>query len=83
MLSAHGSAPQVVEEASDRAAVVIDAVCPLVTKVHHEVKRMSQNGYDILYIGHEKHDEAVGTLARGARGYHPGGSRVRAEGFCS
>ena len=63
MLSAHGSAPQVVQGASDRAAVVIDAVCPLVTKVHHEVKRMSQNGYDILYIGHEKHDEAVGTLA--------------------
>ncbi len=63
MLSAHGSAPQVVEEARDRAAVVIDAVCPLVTKVHHEVKRMSQNGYDILYIGHRRHDEAMGTVA--------------------
>jgi len=63
MLSAHGSAPQVVEDAENRAAVVIDAVCPLVTKVHHEVKRMSQNGYDILYIGHKRHDEAVGTVA--------------------
>ena len=63
MLSAHGSSPQVVNNAADKAAVVIDAVCPLVTKVHHEVKRMAKNGYDILYVGHEKHDEAVGTLA--------------------
>jgi 4-hydroxy-3-methylbut-2-en-1-yl diphosphate reductase len=63
MLSAHGSAPDVVEGAADRAAVVIDAVCPLVTKVHHEVKRMSADGYDIIYVGHEGHDEAVGTVA--------------------
>ena len=63
MLSAHGSSPQVVIDAADKAAVVIDAVCPLVTKVHHEVKRMAKNGYDILYVGHEEHDEAVGTLA--------------------
>lgn len=63
MLSAHGSAPQVVEEAAARAAVVIDAVCPLVTKVHHEVKRMAERGADIIYIGHEGHDEAVGTMA--------------------
>jgi 4-hydroxy-3-methylbut-2-enyl diphosphate reductase len=63
MLSAHGSAPEVVAAASDRAAVVIDAVCPLVTKVHHEVKMMSRKGYDIIYIGHEGHDEAVGTVA--------------------
>ncbi len=63
MLSAHGSAPQVAVGAQDRAAIVIDSVCPLVTKVHHEVKRMSRNGYDILYVGHEDHDEAVGTVA--------------------
>ena len=63
MLSAHGSAPDVVEGAEDRAAIVIDAVCPLVTKVHHEVKLMSSKGYDIIYIGHEGHDEAVGTVA--------------------
>jgi 4-hydroxy-3-methylbut-2-en-1-yl diphosphate reductase len=42
MLSAHGSSPEVVEGAAARAAVVIDAVCPLVTKVHHEVKRMAE-----------------------------------------
>lgn len=63
MLSAHGSAPEVVEAAGQRAAVVIDAVCPLVTKVHHEVKMMSRKGYDIIYVGHEGHDEAVGTVA--------------------
>lgn len=63
MLSAHGSAPDVVEGADNRAAIVIDAVCPLVTKVHHEVKLMSRKGYDIIYIGHEGHDEAVGTVA--------------------
>jgi 4-hydroxy-3-methylbut-2-enyl diphosphate reductase len=63
MLSAHGSAPEVVQGAAERAAVVIDAVCPLVTKVHHEVKRMARNGYEIIYVGHKGHDEAVGTVA--------------------
>ncbi|MCE2528020.1 MAG: 4-hydroxy-3-methylbut-2-enyl diphosphate reductase [Actinomycetia bacterium] len=63
MLSAHGSAPQVALDATERAAIVIDSVCPLVTKVHHEVRRMSKEGYDILYIGHREHDEAVGTIA--------------------
>ena len=63
MLSAHGSAPEVVRQAGERAAVLVDAVCPLVTKVHHEVKRMADNGFDIIYVGHEGHDEAVGTIA--------------------
>jgi 4-hydroxy-3-methylbut-2-enyl diphosphate reductase len=63
MLSAHGSAPEVIEEAGQRAGVVIDAVCPLVTKVHHEVKRMADQGFDIIYVGHEGHDEAIGTVA--------------------
>jgi 4-hydroxy-3-methylbut-2-enyl diphosphate reductase len=63
MLSAHGSAPEVVSGAGERAAVVIDAVCPLVTKVHHEVKQMARKGFDIIYVGHGGHDEAVGTIA--------------------
>jgi 4-hydroxy-3-methylbut-2-enyl diphosphate reductase len=63
MLSAHGSAPEVVTAADTRAAVMVDAVCPLVTKVHHEVKRMASQGYDIIYVGHEGHDEAVGAVA--------------------
>ncbi|MDJ0791208.1 MAG: 4-hydroxy-3-methylbut-2-enyl diphosphate reductase [Acidimicrobiia bacterium] len=63
MLSAHGSAPEVVVTATNRAAVMVDAVCPLVTKVHHEVRRMADKGYDIIYVGHEGHDEAVGAIA--------------------
>ncbi|MCB2223052.1 MAG: 4-hydroxy-3-methylbut-2-enyl diphosphate reductase [Actinobacteria bacterium] len=64
MLSAHGSAPEVVAAAGARSAVMVDAVCPLVTKVHHEVKRMAAKGFDIIYVGHEGHDEALGTVAQ-------------------
>ncbi len=63
MLSAHGSAPEVVAAAEERAVVMVDAVCPLVTKVHHEMKRMANKGYEIIYVGHEGHDEAVGAVA--------------------
>ncbi len=63
MLSAHGSAPEVVAEARARGGFVVDAVCPLVTKVHHEVKVRAGKGYTIVYVGHEGHEEAVGTMA--------------------
>jgi 4-hydroxy-3-methylbut-2-enyl diphosphate reductase len=63
MLSAHGSAPDVVAEARMENRVVIDAVCPLVTKVHHELKVRARKGYEILYVGHAMHEEAVGTMA--------------------
>jgi 4-hydroxy-3-methylbut-2-en-1-yl diphosphate reductase len=63
MLSAHGSAPAVAAEANGRARYVVDAVCPLVTKVHHEVKVRAGKGYRIVYVGHEGHEEAVGTMA--------------------
>ena len=63
MLSAHGTAPDVVEQARARGGVVIDAVCPLVTKVHHEMKVRTRKGYTVLYIGHAGHEEAVGTMA--------------------
>ena len=63
MLSAHGSAPEIVAAATERAAVMVDAVCPLVTKVHHEVKLMARKDYDIIYVGHEGHDEAIGAIA--------------------
>lgn len=63
MLSAHGSAPQVVEAARARGSFVVDSVCPLVTKVHHEVKVRAGKGYRIVYVGHEGHEEAVGTMA--------------------
>jgi 4-hydroxy-3-methylbut-2-enyl diphosphate reductase len=63
MLSAHGSAPEVVAAARANGGFVVDAVCPLVTKVHHEVKVRAGKGYSIVYVGHEGHDEAVGTMA--------------------
>ncbi|MEO5975130.1 MAG: 4-hydroxy-3-methylbut-2-enyl diphosphate reductase [Ilumatobacteraceae bacterium] len=63
MLSAHGSAPEVVELARNRGGYVVDSVCPLVTKVHHEVKVRTGKGYRIVYVGHEGHEEAVGTMA--------------------
>src|SRR5438270_9207846 len=63
MLSAHGSAPQVVAAARAKGGVVVNAVCPLVTKVHHEVKVRAGKGYTVVYVGHEGHDEAVGTMA--------------------
>lgn len=63
MLSAHGSAPDVVEAARRRGSIVVDSVCPLVTKVHHEVKVRAGKGFRIVYVGHEGHEEAVGTMA--------------------
>jgi 4-hydroxy-3-methylbut-2-enyl diphosphate reductase len=63
MLSAHGSAPEVVAAAQAGGGYVVDAVCPLVTKVHHEVKVRVGKGYQIVYVGHEGHEEAVGTMA--------------------
>ncbi|HMS12562.1 MAG: 4-hydroxy-3-methylbut-2-enyl diphosphate reductase [Microthrixaceae bacterium] len=63
MLSAHGSPPEVVSAAIERGGYVVDAVCPLVTKVHHEVKVRARKGYHIIYVGHEGHEEAVGTMA--------------------
>ena len=63
MLSAHGTAPEVVEAARARGGIVVDAVCPLVTKVHHELKVRAGKGFTVLYVGHEGHDETVGTMA--------------------
>src|SRR5262245_13525391 len=57
ILSAHGSAPTVYAEAQRRGLRLIDATCPLVTKVHAEVKRYVKRGYKIVFIGHAGHDE--------------------------
>jgi 4-hydroxy-3-methylbut-2-en-1-yl diphosphate reductase len=63
MLSAHGSPPQVVDAARARGGTVVNAVCPLVKKVHHEVKVRAGKGYTIVYVGHAGHQEAIGTAA--------------------
>jgi 4-hydroxy-3-methylbut-2-enyl diphosphate reductase len=62
IFSAHGVAPEVYEQAKARSLRAIDATCPLVTKVHQEAKRFASDDYDILLIGHEGHEEVVGTM---------------------
>lgn len=62
VFSAHGVAPTVHTEAAERNLKTIDATCPLVTKVHSEAKRFAGEGYDIILIGHEGHEEVVGTM---------------------
>jgi 4-hydroxy-3-methylbut-2-en-1-yl diphosphate reductase len=62
LYSAHGISPQVREEARARQLRTIDATCPLVTKVHLEAIRFTQQGYRIVLIGHEGHDEVIGTM---------------------
>lgn len=60
--SAHGVSPRVREKAALRNLKVIDATCPLVTKVHLEAIRFAKHGYSIVLIGHKEHDEVIGTL---------------------
>ncbi len=62
IFSAHGVSPSVREQARKRRLRVIDATCPLVTKVHQEAVRFAKLGYTIVLIGHPHHDEVVGTL---------------------
>jgi len=62
IFSAHGVAPSVRHEAKERNLDVIDATCPLVTKVHLEAVRFARDGYSIVLIGHKDHDEVIGTL---------------------
>jgi 4-hydroxy-3-methylbut-2-en-1-yl diphosphate reductase len=61
VFSAHGVSPAVHSQAAERGLKTIDATCPLVTKVHHEARRFDKEGYDILLIGHEGHEEVEGT----------------------
>ena len=70
MLSAHGSPPEVIEAARATGGTVVDAVCPLVTKVHHELKVRAKKGYTVLYVGHEGHEEAIGTMAVAPEAVH-------------
>src|SRR5260370_20187841 len=63
IFSAHGVSPAVRDEAKQRNLQVIDATCPLVTKVHLEAVRFARQDYTIILIGHSGHDEAIGTLA--------------------
>jgi 4-hydroxy-3-methylbut-2-en-1-yl diphosphate reductase len=66
VFSAHGVPVSVRDEARARDLMVVDATCPLVAKVHREVRRFSDRGLDVLLIGHAGHDEVIGTLGQAA-----------------
>ena len=70
IFSAHGVSPEVRKDAERRKLRVIDATCPLVTKVHIEVIRYAQEGYNIVLIGHQNHDEVVGTFGEAPEKIH-------------
>jgi 4-hydroxy-3-methylbut-2-en-1-yl diphosphate reductase len=70
VFSAHGVSPQVRADAKARNLHTIDATCPLVTKVHSEARRFAAQGYDILLIGHEGHEEVVGTTGEAPAHIH-------------
>ena len=67
VFSAHGSPPSAFENSRRRQHVLIDATCPLVTKVHHEARRYARDGMDIVLIGHDGHQEVVGTMGQAPR----------------
>ena len=64
IFSAHGVAPEVWRSAEERNLNIIDATCPLVTKVHMESKKYAREGYSIIVVGHEGHPEVIGTLGQ-------------------
>jgi len=64
VLSAHGVAPEVYERSRDRQLTILDATCPLVTKVHLEARRFADDGRTIVLIGHAGHEEVVGTTGQ-------------------
>jgi 4-hydroxy-3-methylbut-2-enyl diphosphate reductase len=70
VFSAHGVAPVVHEEAAQRNLISLDATCPLVTKVHHEARRFAADDFDILLIGHEGHEEVIGTTGEAPERIH-------------
>ncbi|HKA67531.1 MAG TPA: 4-hydroxy-3-methylbut-2-enyl diphosphate reductase [Actinomycetes bacterium] len=70
IFSAHGVAPVVHDEARERSLRAIDATCPLVTKVHNEARRFAGDDYDILLIGHEGHEEVIGTTGEAPEHIH-------------
>ena len=70
MLSAHGTSPDVENEFNKKATLSINSVCPLVTKVHHEAKKYTDKGAQIIYVGHKGHDEALGAIGVSPENMH-------------
>ncbi len=70
MLSAHGTSPSVENEFNNKSSLTINSVCPLVTKVHHEARRYTDKGSQVIYVGHKGHDEAMGALGVSPENMH-------------
>ena len=64
LFSAHGVPKSVPEKAKNRQMIYVDATCPLVTKVHNEIRRFYEKGYQIIMIGHKGHPETIGTMGQ-------------------
>jgi len=79
IFSAHGVSPDVRARAAGRGLKVIDATCPLVTKVHHEAVRFAREGRPIVLVGHQGHDEVVGTMGHAPEHIQLIGSAEEAE----
>jgi 4-hydroxy-3-methylbut-2-enyl diphosphate reductase len=79
IFSAHGVSPEVRARAAARGLTVIDATCPLVTKVHHEAIRYAAEGRPIVLVGHQGHDEVIGTMGQAPEHIHLIGSPEEAE----
>jgi 4-hydroxy-3-methylbut-2-en-1-yl diphosphate reductase len=77
--SAHGVAPEVHQASAERNLRVIDATCPLVTKVHVEAVRFARSGYTLVLIGHKDHDEVVGTMGEAPEVTRVVGSAAQVE----
>jgi 4-hydroxy-3-methylbut-2-enyl diphosphate reductase len=78
VFSAHGVAPEVHRQAADRDLRVIDATCPLVTKVHQEARKFAGGGYQIVLVGHEGHEEVIGTMGQAPAAVHLVGDEEQA-----
>ena len=70
MLSAHGTSPSIENAFNNKSSLTINSVCPLVTKVHHEAKRYTDKGTQVIYVGHKDHDEAVGAIGVSPENMH-------------
>jgi 4-hydroxy-3-methylbut-2-enyl diphosphate reductase len=80
VFSAHGVSPAVWRQAKEKQLeVIIDAACPLVEKVHREVRKFAAQGYSIILVGHEKHDEIVGTSGEAPEHVHVVGTVAEAR----
>src|SRR6266496_2300029 len=81
VFSAHGVAPEVHQQARARDLKVVDATCPLVTKVHQEARKFAGKGFDIVLIGHEGHEEVVGTMGEAPTAIQLIGSVAEIDGL--